>query len=75
MRQKLVVKGLHLYISEVILRKENLAEFRPFYISLLEDGIILYEKDGILSKFISDLKKIKYAWVKMGNNLVLKWKK
>ena len=74
MRQKLVAKGLHLYISEVILKKEDLAEFRPFYISLLEEGTILYEKDGILSEFISNLKKIRYAWVKMGNNLVLEWK-
>lgn len=73
-RQKLVAKGLHLYISEVILKKEDLAEFRPFYISLLEEGTILYEKDGILSEFISNLKKIRYAWVKMGNNLVLEWK-
>ncbi len=74
MRQKLVAKGLHLYISEVILKKEDLAEFRPFYISLLEEGTILYEKDGILSEFISNLKKIRYTWVKMGNNLVLEWK-
>ena len=74
MRQKLVAKGLHLYISEVILKKEDLAEFRPFYISLLEERTILYEKDGILSEFISNLKKIRYAWVKMGNNLVLEWK-
>ena len=73
-RQKLVTKGLYLYISEVILKKEDLAEFRPFYISLLEEGITLYEKDGILTEFISNLKKIRYTWLKMGNNLVLEWK-
>lgn len=74
-REKLLARGLHLYVSEIVLKKEDLTKFRPFYISLLEEGIILYEKNGILSEFFSNLSKIKYKWVKTGNNLVLEWKK
>lgn len=74
-REKLLDKGLHLYISEVVLKKDDLTSFRPFYISLLEEGIILYEKNRVLSEFLSSLNKIKYKWVKVGNNMVLEWKR
>lgn len=74
-REKLIARGLHLYISEIILKKEDLEKFRPFYISLLEEGVILYEKNGVLSEFLISLKGIKYKWIKVGSNLVLEWKR
>ncbi len=55
-QRKLFSRGLSLYVSPLILDRHRLSEFRMIYLELLMDGVILYEKDTILSDFINGLK-------------------
>ncbi|MGC8514661.1 MAG: nucleotidyltransferase domain-containing protein [Thermoplasmata archaeon] len=56
----LVSKGNFLNISPLILAPPDLKELHPIYFDIAEQGIILFERSRIITKFISRIKKIKH---------------
>lgn len=61
-QKKLFKRGLSLYVSPLILNRHQLDEFRMIYLEFLMYGVILYERDSILSHFIGALnKRISYV--------------
>ncbi len=72
-RKRLVDKDLHLYISPLLIKKQDLNEFMPLYLDMLEDGIILYQKNNILSSFLENLNKIKYKRIDINGSKMLEW--
>ena len=47
-------------ISPAIISLNQLTNFKPIYLDFLDYGIILYEKNHVISEFINMLKNIKY---------------
>ncbi len=68
-------KGLYLYISPLIVAREDLASFRPIYIDIARDGIILFERDSVLSDFFKRINRIKTSYDIIEGVRVMRWKK
>lgn len=71
---ELMKKGLPSLISPVLLSVDELEKFRPFYFDLADYGVILYEKDHLLSDFVYETKRIKHKRELINNTEVLVWK-
>jgi len=71
---KLMEKGLPSFISPILLSVDELRKFRPFYLDLADYGVILYEKDHLLSNFIYETKRIKHKRELINNTEVLAWR-
>lgn len=48
-------KGLGCTVSEVILTPEELAKHPPILLEVLKDGVILYDKDGVVERELKAL--------------------
>ena len=68
-------KDLFLYVSPIIVGKRELTSFRPIYIDIARDGVILFEKESILSDFFKRMSKIKSSYDIIEGVRVIKWKK
>ncbi|MCW1309898.1 MAG: nucleotidyltransferase domain-containing protein [Candidatus Parvarchaeota archaeon] len=74
-QEKLLDMGLGLYVSPFVVSVDELDEFRPIYLDIVDKGIVLYERQKTVSNFIRDLRsKISYKRIKTLNGEVLKWK-
>ncbi len=71
---KMTDRGLYLYISPLIMERDRLKTFRPIYIDIARDGIILFEKNFILSDFFSSINSIKTSTKIIEGVKVIKWK-
>lgn len=64
------VKGFYVDFSPIILSVEEALKVRPIYLDMVEDSVILYDKDGFFSSIIARLRKrlkelgSKRVWVK-----------
>ncbi len=75
LQKRLFQRGLGLYVSPLIVNKSQLADKRIIYAEIAKDGIVLYDKGGIMESFIdSTLNQIEYVPVKNGNERFIKWK-
>ena len=59
-RDLLVNKGNFLNISPLILTPPDLEELHPIFFDIAEQGIILFERNRIITNFISRIRKIKH---------------
>jgi len=60
-------------INPIILDKNEIKSFKPFYFDFADYGIILYERNSVITNFIYELKKIKHKRVLIDNVEVLTW--
>lgn len=58
LRAKLAEEGFLTGISPVILDYEEAKYFRPLYIELAHDAVILYDKEGFLARLLKKFSKI-----------------
>jgi len=56
----LVSKQLPAFISPVVLEEKELKKFRPIYLDFLDYGIVLFERGGVLTNFMDEMRKIKH---------------
>ncbi len=76
LQNKLFEKGLSLYVSPLIINRENLNEFRQIYLEIFKYGVILYEKDGTMTNFIENIRKnIKQETIEVNGELISMWKR
>ena len=68
-------KDLYLYVSPVIVDVEELNKFRPLYLDIAREGIILFEKEEVLSDFFKKMNRIKSSYEFIEGIRVMKWKK
>lgn len=63
-------KGFYVDFSPIILSVEEASKIRPIYLDMVEDSVILYDKDGFFSSIIARLRKrlkelgSKRIWIK-----------
>ncbi len=57
-RVKLARKGIYTAISPIILDDEEAKYFRPLYLDLTQDAIIIYDKQNLLHKILQKLKQL-----------------
>lgn len=63
-------KGYYVDFSPIILSVEEASKIRPIYLDMVEDSVILYDKDGFFSIIIARLRKrlkelgSKRVWIK-----------
>jgi predicted nucleotidyltransferase len=50
-------KGFHIDFSPIILSVEEASKIRPIYLDMVEDSIILYDKDDFFKKTMGRLRK------------------
>ena len=74
LREPFLQRGYHLRISTTILDVEDLKSFQPIYISLLLDGITLYEKNFTLTDFFNTIRKTEYRRSFTERGEELRWK-
>ena len=75
LRVSLVQTGFYLRIRPLILSGEDLKLFRPIYLSIVDEGVILFERRNTLTNFRIDIRR-SIDWKKeiVEGGVVLKWK-
>jgi predicted nucleotidyltransferase len=74
-RKILTDRGFSMHATQLVVMKEDLNYFRPLYINLFEDGVIIYERNSTLSDFLADIRKsVDFKKEIVNNNVVLTWK-
>lgn len=75
LRSPLVQMGFYLRIRPLILSLEDLKIFRPIYLSIVDEGVILFERRDALTNFMTDIKRnINWRREIAEGGVVLKWK-
>ena len=75
LRIPLVQSEFFLRIRPLVLAEDDLKLFRPVYLSIVEDGVILFERGETLTNFTYDVRR-NVEWRKeiVEGEVVLKWK-
>ena len=75
LRIPLVQSEFFLRIRPLVLAEDDLKLFRPVYLSIVEDGVILFERRETLTNFTYDVRR-NVEWRKeiVEGEVVLKWK-
>jgi predicted nucleotidyltransferase len=74
-RKPLVAGGLHLRIRPFMVSRDELKRFRPIYINILEDGVILFERGEIMFDFLNDIRQsVDYSKLVVGGSAAIRWK-
>lgn len=73
-REKLSKISLFLYLSPTVISAGDLLEFKPIFLDIADFGIILYEKDEILTNAIERFSALKHQRIKTSKGEILKWK-
>ena len=75
LRIPLVQSEFFLRIRPLVLAEDDLKLFRPIYLSIVEDGVILFERRETLTNFTYDVRR-NVEWRKeiVEGEVVLKWK-
>lgn len=58
--QTLLSKQLPTFISPVVLDERELKRFKPIYLDFLDYGIVLFERNGVLTNFLNGMRSIKH---------------
>ncbi|MCL6002336.1 MAG: nucleotidyltransferase domain-containing protein [Candidatus Thermoplasmatota archaeon] len=75
LRVSLVQTGFYLRIRPLILSGEDLKLFRPIYLSIVDEGVILFERRNTLTNFRIDIRRsIDWKREIVEGGVVLKWK-
>ncbi len=75
LRVSLVQTGFYLRIRPLILSGEDLKLFRPIYLSIVDEGVILFERRNTLTNFRIDIRRsIDWKREIVEGEVVLKWK-
>jgi predicted nucleotidyltransferase len=75
LRIPLVQTGFYLRIRPLIFSEEDLKIFRPIYLSIVDDGVILFERRDTLTNFRIDIRKsVDWRREIVEGGVVLKWK-
>ncbi len=73
-REPLVRRGLNLRISPLVLGANEIQHFRPIYIDFIEDGVVLFERNGALTDFLNSIRKsVRYERCIVNDSIVIKW--
>lgn len=56
----LISSQLPTFISPVVLEEKELKRFRPIYLDFLDYGIVLFERQGVLTDFLNEMRKIRH---------------
>ncbi len=73
-RKQLINLGFNLRISPLLLSCNDMLNFRPIYIDFLESGVILFERNEVLSDFLNNIRaSVDYEKRIVNNNVVIKW--
>lgn len=72
-RGRLMELGLPSLISPIVLDENDLKEFRPFYFDFADFGVILFERNNVLSDFIYSIRRIKHKRQIVNNVEVVTW--
>lgn len=73
-RKPLILECLYLRINPLLLSEDDLNNFRPIYVNLVEEGIILFERNDVLSNFMDDIRrKVDFEKKIVDNVVVVKW--
>ena len=74
-RKPIIASGLYLRIRPLMLSKDELQSFRPIYLNILEEGIVLFERNDTLFNFLNDIRKsVDYERSVAGDSVVVRWK-
>ena len=71
----MIQSGFYLRIRPLVVAKNDLKMFRPIYLSIVEDGVILFERQETLTDFTRDVRR-SVEWRKeiIEGEVVLRWK-
>ena len=71
----MIQSGFHLRIKPLVVAENDLKMFRPIYLSIVEDGVILFERQETLTDFTRDVRR-SVEWRKeiVEGEVVLRWK-
>lgn len=73
-RKPLIEKGFNLRISPLVIGANEIQHFRPIYIDFVEDGVVLFERNGALTDFLNSIRKsVKYEKRIVNDSIVIKW--
>ncbi len=72
-QDKLITKGLSLYISPLIITKKDLQKLNPIYFDIADNGVVLYQRENAVSDFFASLEKIKHKRINTASGQVLTW--
>ncbi|MGC8547841.1 MAG: nucleotidyltransferase domain-containing protein [Candidatus Micrarchaeia archaeon] len=73
-KESMAMEGLFLYISPLIVSEEELKDFDPIFFDIADFGIILFDTDGSIKKFIEHIKALPHRREYTPYGEVLKWK-
>ena len=75
LRVPLIQSGFFLRIRPLVVAENDLKLFRPIYLSIVEDGVILFERQETLTDFTRDVRR-SVEWRKeiVEGEVVLRWK-
>jgi len=72
-QDKLIKKGLSLYISPLIITKKDLEKLNPIYFDIADEGVTLFQRENTVSTFFEFLAKIKHKRVNTAAGQILVW--
>ncbi|MEM3178037.1 MAG: nucleotidyltransferase domain-containing protein [Candidatus Micrarchaeaceae archaeon] len=59
--KELAAKQLPMFISPIVIDEKELNAFKPIYLDFLDYGIVLFEKQNVLTDFLNEMRKIKHS--------------
>ncbi len=72
-QDRLIKKGLSLYINPLIITKKDIQKLNPIYFDIADDGIVLYQRENAVSNFFESLEKIKHKRINTASGQILTW--
>ncbi len=73
LHERIIAKGLSLYINPLIVAAGDLDKLNPLYFSILEDSVVLFERENAVSDFFLRLRRIKYKRINTRFGQVITW--
>ena len=55
--EELETKGYHIYFSPIIKSVEEAKRISPLYLDMVEDAVILYDREGFFQNILTRLRK------------------
>jgi predicted nucleotidyltransferase len=72
-QDRLIKKGLSLYINPLIITKKDIQKLNPIYFDIVDDGIVLYQRENTVANFFESLEKIKHKRINTASGQILTW--
>ncbi|MGC8561578.1 MAG: nucleotidyltransferase domain-containing protein [Thermoplasmata archaeon] len=72
-QDKIIQKGLSLYINPLIIRKDDMKNLNPIYFDIADDGIVLFERKNEVTSFFESLARIKHKKINTRGGEILVW--